>query len=118
MSNAKARFYAKGRLPQGEMNRTEQEYAQRLRLLQHAGEILWWKFEPIKFRLAAATFYTPDFLVMTGDGFLECHEVKGFWTDDARVKIKVAATTYPMFAFLAVRKQAKKRGGGWEIETF
>ncbi|MFX6258524.1 DUF1064 domain-containing protein, partial [Acinetobacter baumannii] len=46
-----------------------------------------------------------------------CHEVKGFWTDDARVKIKVAAEQYPL-TFLAVKAKAKKDGGGWAIETF
>ena len=37
--------------------------------------------------------------------------------DDARVKIKVAADMYP-FKFLAIKKRAKKLGGGWEIEEF
>jgi hypothetical protein len=41
------------------------------------------------------------------------HEVKGFWQDDARVKIKVAASIYP-FKFIAV----KKAKGGWEREEF
>ena len=34
-------------------------------------------------------------------GVLELHECKGFWRDDARVKIKVAASLYP-FKFIAV----------------
>lgn len=34
---------------------------------------------------------------------MECHEVKGFWTDDAKVKIKVAAEQYP-FRFIAFKK--------------
>ena len=51
------------------------------------------------------------------DGILEMHEVKGFWQDDARVKIKVAASIYP-FRFVAVKARAKKHGGGWEVENF
>jgi hypothetical protein len=45
------------------------------------------------------------------------HEVKGFWTDDARVKIKVAADLYP-FRFIAAQALPKKQGGGWKIEEF
>jgi hypothetical protein len=95
------------------MNKTEEAYAQHLELGRRMGEIAWYAFEPIKFRLAANTFYTPDFLVMMADGQLEVHECKGFWEDDARVKIKVAASLYPL-AFIA----AKKVKGGWEFETF
>ncbi|MCP5002793.1 MAG: DUF1064 domain-containing protein [Planctomycetes bacterium] len=101
----------------GKMNNTEKAYAERLKLLKCAGEILWYKFEGIKFRLADNTFYTPDFAVLTSDSIMEIHEVKGYWMDDARVKIKVAADQYP-FRFLAVKKKSKKSGGGWSIECF
>lgn len=104
---------ALGRLKSGSMNRTEQAYNDHLELLKHAGEIVWFKFEGMKFRLADKTFYTPDFSVLFSDGRLEIHEVKGFWTDDARVKIKVAASMYP-FQFIAI----KKTKTGWEKESF
>jgi len=105
--------YALGRLKAGVMNKTEAAYGKRLELLKGAGEVLWYRFEGMKFRLADKTFYTPDFAVMLADGTMEIHEVKGFWTDDARVKIKVAAEMYPM-RFLAIKKKA----GGWEMEDF
>ena len=108
---------ALGRLKAGTMNKTEAEYAQELELRKHAGEIAWYRFEGLKLRLADNTFYTPDFAVMRSNGLMECHEVKGFWTDDARVKIKVAADAYP-FAFFAVRKATKRDGGGWAWEEF
>ncbi len=54
---------------------------------------------------------------MRSDGTMEMHEVKGFWQDDARVKIKVAADMYPL-KFIAVKRRAKKNGGGWSIEEF
>lgn len=111
------RMYALGRLKQGQKNKTELAYEQHLELLKRAGEVLWYSFEGIKFRLADNTFYTPDFSVMLSDGTMEIHEVKGFWTDDARVKIKVAANLYP-FQFKAVKARAKKDGGGWSIEEF
>ena len=115
--SAAARTLALGRMKTGAMNKTEQAYALRLSLLQRAGDVLWFKFEGLKLRIADNTFFTPDFAVMAADGVIECHEVKGHWQDDARVKIKVAADLYP-FRFIAVRPEAKKRGGGWLVESF
>lgn len=108
---------ALGRLKTGQLNKTEQAYADRLRALGQAGQILWYKFEGIKLRLADNTFYTPDFAVLAADGVMELHEVKGFWQDDARAKIKIAAALYP-FRFLAVKVKAKRDGGGWDVEEF
>ena len=109
--------YALGRLKAGEMNKTEAEYNAHLEALKTAGDIVWFKFEGMKFRLADNTFYTPDFAVMLADGQIQAHEVKGHWEDDARVKIKVAASLYPI-QFIAVQKRAKKDGGGWATEEF
>ena len=97
----------------GIMNKTEAEYAERLESLKLAGEISDYRFECVKFKLADKTFYTPDFMVLRPDGTFELHEVKGFWEDDARVKIKVAAAQYP-FKFIAARKVK----GAWETEEF
>jgi hypothetical protein len=96
------------------MNKLEAAYSAELDLLLRAGEIRGWKFEAVKLRLADKTFYTPDFLVVLKDGSLEFHETKGFWRDDARVKIKVAAEMYPMFRFAAL----KKTKGTWTREDF
>lgn len=113
--------YALGRLKTGEMNKTEAAYAQVLEAKKVAGDVLWWRFEGVKLRLADNTFLTIDFAVMQSDNTLEMHEVKGFWEDDARVKIKVAADQYP-FRFIAVtaKARAKRDGGGysWETEEF
>lgn len=117
MRPSKAGLYALGRLKTGQRNKTEAAYEAMLTMLQHAGEVAWFKFEGIKLRLADNTFYTPDFAVMLASGQMELHEVKGFWQDDARAKIKIAAELYP-FRFLAAKPKAKKDGGGWEIEVF
>jgi hypothetical protein len=94
---------ALGRLPAGKMNKTEAQYAQHLALRQRDGDIVWYRFEGLKFRLADNTFYSPDFAVMRANGEIELHEVKGFMMDDANVKVKVAADQYP-FQFFVVRK--------------
>ena len=110
-------FQALGRLKTGEMNKTEAAYAKLLEEMKYAGEVAWYRFEGVKLRLADNTFYSPDFAVMRSDGQMEMHEVKGMWTDDARVKIKVAADAYP-FKFVAVKVKPKKDGGGWAVEEF
>lgn len=120
LGKSKAGLFALGRLKTGERNKTEQAYEDLLKAMQISGEILWYRFECIKLRLADNTFYMPDFLVMKASGELEAHEVKGakaIFMDDARVKIKVAAETFPL-KFIVAYPKAKKSGGGWEIEVF
>lgn len=111
--------FAKGRTrPAPGMNKTEAAYASHLALRKAAGEVAWFSYEGLKLRLAPNTSYSPDFAVMLSDGTLEAHEVKGgFWEDDARVKIKVAAELFP-FRFVAARAKPKRDGGGWEFEEF
>lgn len=101
----------------GRMNKTEARYAAHLETLKQTGEVLWYAFEGVTLKLASDTRYTPDFVVMRAGGDIEFHEVKGFWRDDARIKIKVAAEKFP-FRFLAITERAKKLGGGWEREEF
>lgn len=117
MSRATAGMLALGRLKTGQQNKTEAAYEQTLEVRRAAGEVAWFKFEGVKLRLADNTFYTPDYAVMLSSGLMEMHEVKGFWQDDARAKIKIAADMYP-FRFLAVRPKPKKDGGGWDQEVF
>ena len=116
-ASTKLGMQALGRLKVGAMNKTEQAYEALLKELQHLGIVAWFKFEGVKLRLADNTFYTPDYAVMLSNGQMEMHEVKGFWQDDARAKIKIAAELYP-FRFLAAKPKTKKAGGGWEIEVF
>ncbi|MND38624.1 hypothetical protein D3C76_47700 [compost metagenome] len=111
------RIQALGRLKVGQMNKTEKAYGDHLEFRKIAGEVAWYKFEGIKLRLADNTFYTPDYAVMLATGEMECHEVKGYWQDDARAKIKIAADMYP-FRFVALKAKPKKEGGGWAIEDF
>jgi hypothetical protein len=109
---------ALGRLKSGQMNATELRYSKTLELKKQAGEILWYHFEGLRFRLADATGYTPDFIVMTSTGQLEAHEVKGakaIFQDDAKVKIKVAASMYPI-RFIVVFPI--KKSNLWEVVEY
>lgn len=99
----------------GEMNRLETSYAAHLELRKLTGEIRKWAFEPIKLRLAPATFYSIDFSVVFPDGHIELHEVKGHWEDDARVKVKVAAVMFDEYRFVGVQWVKKT---GWKFEYF
>lgn len=95
-------------------NQTETRYELQVlkpRLL--AGEIQDYRFDGMKLRLAKTTFYTPDYVVITQQ-HVEFHEVKGYWQDDARVKIKVAAAQYPWFKFIAVSYKKNR----WITEEF
>ncbi len=115
--NARTALFALGRLKTGAMNKTEAAYERDLRDALSLGDILWYRFEGVKLRLADKTFLTVDFAVLAKDGVLEMHDVKGariIYTDDARVKMKVAAEAYP-FRFKVIFPKAKRDGGGWEV---
>lgn len=71
-------------------------------------------FEEITLRLGDDCRYTPDFWSLGDDDVIEFDEVKGFWRDDAKVKIRVAAEKFPQFRFRAWRRVK----GRWERETF
>ena len=111
------RVLALGHLRPLERNKTEAEYERYLELQKRSGGILAYSFGMMNLRLADNTFYKVDFTVVAKDGVLEIHEVKGFWTDDALVKIKVAASLHP-FRFCSIKKIPRRRGGGWERRDF
>ncbi len=104
------------------MNDTERKFADRLHMLQLAGEIKAYMFEPQKFNLTHnvegghnAVTYTPDFMIVHHDrfeyvdvkakgkpdlGYTELGKKKKQWTsmrDDARVKINMAAEIFPWY---------------------
>ncbi len=81
------------------------------------GEVVRYEFEPLKLKLAKATFYNPDFAVMLPNGRIEMHECKGFWEDDARVKVKVAVERFgEWFDFVAAIWD--RRNKVWKFEEF
>jgi hypothetical protein len=82
------------------------------------GDLSDYKPEAVNLRLAGRTWYRPDWIVTE-----RCHEhglqpritlveLKGFMRDDAAVKLKVAATTYPMYQWLLIKWDRK---AGWDV---
>ena len=119
MFAGKRRLFAKGRLKSGEMNKTEAAYAQFLESEKQAGRVAAYWFESLKLKIAdGKCWLTPDFLILRPDGSLELHDTKGstaVFMDDAKVKMKVAASQYPFPVFVAYPRP-KKNGGGWILE--
>jgi hypothetical protein len=82
------------------MNKTEAAHAADLEMQKRAGDILDYRFQPLRLKLAPDCTYEPDFFVLRQDRTIEFHEVKGgFVTDDAMVKVRVAAQIFPWFTF-------------------
>lgn len=116
-SKSKQGLYALGRLKAGELNKTEKAYRDLLEEQKTSGEILWYSFDSIKLRLANNTFLSVDFFILTKDFKLQAIDVKGslaIITDDAKVKMKVAADKFPLEFFYAIPKP-KKEGGGFML---
>jgi hypothetical protein len=90
----------------------EQAYARVLAQEALDGSLVRWLYEPLRLLLAHNTTYVPDFLVEKKRGRLELHEVKGHFYEKDRIKVKVAASKFPMFRFLIVRKA----GNQWTYE--
>lgn len=108
---AKARVRGDGRTE----TKLEASYRAHLEVMKAAGRILDYRARgPVNLRLADKTFFRPDFLVVAADGTLELHETKGYMEDDAAVKLKVAAETYPMFRIVLVKARRVRDGGGFE----
>ena len=98
----------------GQMNKTEQAYAALLEERKKAGEIHHYQFEAMALKLAKLTTYTPDFFIINADGTIEFVEIKGYWHQAGRIKIKVASEMHPWFKFTAVQYKKKT----WIYEEF
>lgn len=95
-------------------NKWESEYERDILWpLWKAGNIRGYMFEGICLRLGKGAWYTPDWFVVFEDHF-ECHEVKGFWREAARVRIKVAAGLHRYFKFTAITRDKR---GAWKTEV-
>jgi len=89
------------RQSQSEMNKTERRFEMtHLQPMLHAGELTTYGYELVTLRLGNGVRYTPDFWAITTDNRTVFYEVKGPHSrDDAKVKLKVAATRYLNYEF-------------------
>ena len=67
----------------------------------------------MKLKLASGCWYEPDVMLWhTETKSLTAYEIKGFARDDAIVKLKVAARTYPWIEFWLVWRE----NGAWKYQ--
>ena len=107
---------AKGRKKEQGLNKEEADYQSEIDRRIHIGEILWRsEHGAVNFRLAAKTFYRPDWLVLNAAMELEVHEYKGGWfAQDNKSRTKIAAEIYPL-RFIIVRQLTKEKGEDKEV---
>jgi hypothetical protein len=125
---APAKLVAHGRPRVEKQNKTEAAYEAYLNLRKITGEVVWFQFEGMTFKIGPDCRYTPDFCILLTDGTLEMHEVKGTekrfrrsgevvktarYEDDSKVKIAVAASQFPI-----VFKMVYKVDGNWIEKLF
>lgn len=96
------------------MNGLEGDYAALLELQRRAGDVVAWHFGALRLELADRTWFRVDFVVVPAvipAGFvIEAHETKGYMREAARVRLRVAARTYPWIRFRLVRRAPGRRG--------
>lgn len=97
---------AKGRFK----SKTEARFAEQLDARRKAGEILYWRYEPISLRLVEGerVHYTPDFMVAECDGSTTLIEVKGFMREAARLRFLAARERFPQFRWRLVWARRKE----------
>lgn len=97
----------------------EADYATHLDMLKSAGEIKWWAYEVISFKIGDGCWYKPDFMVVFADDSIEFHETKGYEREAGRVRLRVAAQQLWMFTFRQIKritfKSVKSVNGRWDV---
>lgn len=101
----------RGKRGHREPNKTESDYrATQLRGMDA-------RYEALTFRLANGHRYTPDWIVFTADGKIECHEVKGGYAlgseQRARLAFDQAKVEFPGIIWVWV----KKVSGQWTVSS-
>lgn len=74
--------------------------------LQADPAVKWIGVQSITLRLADDCRLTADFVTMDADGQLTFWDVKGFQREDALIKMKFAARSFPMMRFIIVSREA------------
>ncbi len=110
----------RGKRRHREPNKTETEYR------RHHLRGMDARYEALTFRMANGHRYTPDWVVFTDKGKIECHEVKGgyaLWSEQrARLAFDQAKVEFPWIIWVWAKKVSRLRkkttsghGGQWEV---
>ena len=101
----RARVRPKPELPKDIDSRHELTYLRLLEGMVRAEEIRAFYLKPGSLRTGSGVRYEPDFMVITNEGYVEYHEVKGATRFAAKgiSKVKMVAHMFPDFAFVLVR---------------
>lgn len=91
---------------EAKLNKTERAFLAYLRMLK----VPHVHIQAISLKLAHDCRLTVDFTYLDENGRCTFVDVKGFQREDALIKMKVAARTFPGFRFCIV----KRNGSGWK----
>jgi hypothetical protein len=99
----------RGKRGHREPNKTETDYR------RHHLSGMDARYEALTFRMANGHRYTPDWVVFTDKGKIECHEVKGGYAlgseQRARLAFDQAKVEFPWIIWVWARKSA----GSWQV---
>lgn len=123
------RFYAgdnpPSQAPDDGLNKLERDFKDRaLEPALVRGDLAGYAREPVRFRIGGGCYFVPDYVVSERPGEhgvvprITVVEVKGgFFRDDAKVKIKVAADKYPFLGlrWLIVFRLGSCGRGDWDV---
>lgn len=109
-TNRTAKARKKPELPKHIDSKYELAYLSHLDDLHGKREIRAYYLKPGSLRTGTGIRYEPDFMVVTQDGYIEYHEVKGSTRFAAAgiSKVKMVAHMYPDFTFILARGEEYK----------
>lgn len=92
-----------GRVRSRKVDAAIEAYGEFLAVRRCAGDVLWFRAQPIELRLADETYYGPNFAVMVASGHLEMHHVVDAAKNESLTTVKIAAEQFP-FRFVVVHR--------------
>ena len=104
-----------GRSPRGRRQPNKTEAAYRVEVLGRRSDLAAVHYEGLTLRMANGHRYTPDWVVVTAGGRIECHEVKGGYAlhsqQRARLAFDQARVEFPWVVWV----WAARTNNGWKI---
>lgn len=101
----------------------ERRYAEFLESRKILREIIVWQYEGIRLQLGGGATFMPDFAIIRRDEpdgrrITELHEVKGFWREAAKVRMKVAVDRWQEYFDFYLVTAGGVKGGQFVIERW